>query len=146
MTIVPRTGPFSASSARATTSWYQRGKSTARGVSAPLPALGVEGPAAGAVMGAERTNAHSRPPSSARRAGRQRTGGRRLRRGVPEGSRAGGPVAVRGVAPADPVDPQLRRVGVCALLVEQLPAVRLGFRLGACVRSREPRLDALGDE
>ena len=27
MTIVPRTGPFSASSALATTSWYQRGKS-----------------------------------------------------------------------------------------------------------------------
>src|SRR5687768_13655872 len=32
MTIVPRTGPFSASSALATTSWYQRGKSSARGV------------------------------------------------------------------------------------------------------------------
>ena len=28
MTIVPRTGPFSASSALATTSWYQRGKSS----------------------------------------------------------------------------------------------------------------------
>src|SRR5579883_3233480 len=36
MTMVPRTGPFSASSARATTSWYQRGKSAARLVSAPL--------------------------------------------------------------------------------------------------------------
>src|SRR6476646_2976096 len=28
MTIVPRAGPFSASSAFATTSWYQRGKSS----------------------------------------------------------------------------------------------------------------------
>src|SRR5947207_701363 len=35
MTIVPRTGPFSASSALATTSWYQRGKSSAWGVSTP---------------------------------------------------------------------------------------------------------------
>jgi hypothetical protein len=33
MTIVPRTGPFSASCALATTSWYQRGKSSAWGVS-----------------------------------------------------------------------------------------------------------------
>ena len=32
MTIVPRTGPLSASSALATTSWYQRGKSSAWGV------------------------------------------------------------------------------------------------------------------
>jgi hypothetical protein len=29
ITIVPRTGPFSASSALARTSWYQRGKSSA---------------------------------------------------------------------------------------------------------------------
>ena len=36
--MVPRTGPLSASSARATTSWYQRGKSSARGVSPPLAA------------------------------------------------------------------------------------------------------------
>src|SRR3954469_7027142 len=33
MTMVPRTGPLSASSAFAITSWYQRGKSSARGVS-----------------------------------------------------------------------------------------------------------------
>src|SRR5262245_49192152 len=33
MTMVPRTGPLSASSAFASTSWYQRGKSSARGVS-----------------------------------------------------------------------------------------------------------------
>src|ERR671919_335401 len=33
MTIVPRTGPLSASSALATTSWYQRGKSSAWAVS-----------------------------------------------------------------------------------------------------------------
>ena len=42
MTIVPRTGPLSASSALATTSWYQRGKSSAWGVSTgalPLPAM-----------------------------------------------------------------------------------------------------------
>src|ERR1700687_901913 len=32
MTIVPRTGPFSASSAKAITFWYQRGKSAAREV------------------------------------------------------------------------------------------------------------------
>ena len=36
MTMVPRTGPLSASSALAITSWYQRGKSTARGVSTAL--------------------------------------------------------------------------------------------------------------
>src|ERR1700689_3020463 len=35
MTIVPRTGPFSASSAPDTTSWYQRGKSSARDVRDP---------------------------------------------------------------------------------------------------------------
>src|ERR1700740_3252307 len=33
MTMVPRTGPLSANSAFASTSWYQRGKSSARGVS-----------------------------------------------------------------------------------------------------------------
>src|SRR4029450_7690742 len=33
MTIVPRTGPLSASCALAMRSWYQRGKSSARGVS-----------------------------------------------------------------------------------------------------------------
>src|SRR3954467_8926740 len=32
ITMVPRTGPFSASSALATTSWYHRGKSVAWGV------------------------------------------------------------------------------------------------------------------
>src|ERR1700710_574159 len=31
--MVPRTGPFSASCAFCSTSWYQRGKSSARGVS-----------------------------------------------------------------------------------------------------------------
>src|ERR1700734_3398993 len=36
MTIVPRTGPLSAISARAMTSWYQRGKSSARDTIAPL--------------------------------------------------------------------------------------------------------------
>src|SRR6476469_1017913 len=36
MTIVPRTGPLSASSALATTSWYQRGKSSDWGVSTVL--------------------------------------------------------------------------------------------------------------
>src|ERR1019366_4597610 len=36
MTIVPRTGPLSAISARAITSWYQRGKSSARDTIAPL--------------------------------------------------------------------------------------------------------------
>src|SRR6202034_2622093 len=36
MTIVPRTGPLSAISAPATTSWYQRGKSASRDTIAPL--------------------------------------------------------------------------------------------------------------
>src|SRR5438105_7191923 len=36
MTMVPRAGPFSASSALATTSWYQRGKSSDWGVSTLL--------------------------------------------------------------------------------------------------------------
>src|SRR5437899_927309 len=42
MTIVPRTGPFSASSALATTSWYQRGKSSACGVSTGAFAMAAE--------------------------------------------------------------------------------------------------------
>src|SRR5712692_8899147 len=37
--MVPRTGPFSASSAFWSTSWYQRGKSSARGVSTRLAAM-----------------------------------------------------------------------------------------------------------
>ena len=49
MTIVPRTGPLSASSALAMTSWYQRGKSSACGVSTVLamrvdPRVGSCGP------------------------------------------------------------------------------------------------------
>ena len=38
--MVPRTGPLSASSALATTSWYQRGKSSACGVSTGALAIG----------------------------------------------------------------------------------------------------------
>src|SRR2546426_812113 len=46
MTIVPRTGPLSASSALATTSWYQRGKSSLCGVSTGALAIAsdVSGP------------------------------------------------------------------------------------------------------
>src|SRR3954453_21386593 len=40
MTIVPRTGPLSASSALVWTSWYQRGKSSAWGVSTGALAIG----------------------------------------------------------------------------------------------------------
>src|SRR6478609_11748031 len=43
MTIVPRTGPLSASSALATTSWYQRGKSTDWGVSTVLAMASILG-------------------------------------------------------------------------------------------------------
>src|SRR3954454_8034598 len=43
MTMVPRTGPFSASSALLRTSWYQRGKSSARGVSTGALAMEPEG-------------------------------------------------------------------------------------------------------
>ena len=39
--MVPRTGPLSASSALATTSWYQRGKSSAWGVSTLCLAIGL---------------------------------------------------------------------------------------------------------
>src|SRR3954454_5760875 len=42
ITIVPRTGPFSASSALATTSWYQRGKSVAWGVSTGALAMAAD--------------------------------------------------------------------------------------------------------
>src|SRR5438270_994319 len=42
MTIVPRTGPLSASSALATTSWYHRGKSSDCDVNTPL-AMGGRG-------------------------------------------------------------------------------------------------------
>src|SRR3954469_1870138 len=42
MTIVPRTGPLSASSALATTSWYQRGKSVAWGVRTGAFAMGAD--------------------------------------------------------------------------------------------------------
>src|SRR5260370_13361 len=48
ITIEPRAGPFSASSALAITSWYQRGKSTARGVSS---ALAIRGQGRGAAGG-----------------------------------------------------------------------------------------------
>src|SRR5580658_2110934 len=41
MTMVPRAGPFSAISAPATTSWYQRGKSSCRDTIAPL-AMGAQ--------------------------------------------------------------------------------------------------------
>src|SRR5262245_13622744 len=43
MTMVPRAGPFSASSAFATTSWYQRGKSSPWGVSTGALAMAAEG-------------------------------------------------------------------------------------------------------
>ena len=43
MTIVPRTGPFSASSALATTSWYHAGKSSACGVRIGAFAIGGAG-------------------------------------------------------------------------------------------------------
>src|SRR6478735_3593657 len=43
MTIVPRTGPLSASSALATTSWYQRGKSSDWGVSTVLAMASILG-------------------------------------------------------------------------------------------------------
>src|SRR6478752_10043713 len=45
MTIVPRTGPLSASSALATTSWYQRGKSSDWGVSTVLAMASILGSA-----------------------------------------------------------------------------------------------------
>src|SRR5262245_5711256 len=45
MTIVPRTGPFSASCALARTSWYQRGKSSACAVSTFAIGLGWYRPA-----------------------------------------------------------------------------------------------------
>jgi hypothetical protein len=43
ITMVPRTGPLSASSAFATTSWYQRGKSSACGVRMGARAIGRGG-------------------------------------------------------------------------------------------------------
>src|SRR6266581_2289656 len=42
MTIVPRTGPLSASSALVTTSWYQRGKSSACGVRTEALAMAAD--------------------------------------------------------------------------------------------------------
>ena len=41
MTMVPRAGPFSAISAPAMTSWYQRGKSSSRVTIAPF-AMGAQ--------------------------------------------------------------------------------------------------------
>src|ERR1700677_3610079 len=52
MTIVPRTGPLSAISARAMTSWYQRGKSSSRDTIAPL------------LMAAQRTGVPAALPTS----------------------------------------------------------------------------------
>src|SRR5687768_5208797 len=46
MTIVPRTGPLSASSALVMMSWYQRGKSSAWGVSTGALAMGADATAA----------------------------------------------------------------------------------------------------
>src|SRR4051812_27467552 len=56
ITIVPRTGPLSASSAFATTSWYQRGKSSERGVSTGALAMAAEatGPGSPAPSGFDR--------------------------------------------------------------------------------------------
>src|SRR5580704_3322805 len=55
MTMVPRTGPLSAISARAITSWYQRGKSSARDTIAPL------------LMGAQVTGVRTGPRRTAAR-------------------------------------------------------------------------------
>src|SRR5271168_463692 len=69
MTMVPRTGPFSASSARATTSWYHRGKSSDRAVTAPFLGRGGPGASVGSAM------AQTKPgPTPARSAGGQRGG------------------------------------------------------------------------
>src|SRR5665213_975115 len=76
MTIVPRTGPLSAISARAITSWYQRGKSSARDTIAPLPmAAQVTG-----VPGGSPTSPRRDPPSVGR--GGTPVDGLDLRRGV----------------------------------------------------------------
>src|SRR5919107_101753 len=70
ITIVPRTGPLSASSALATTSWYQRGKSSARGVRTGALAIGGEatGGGGGAVAGDGAAVTGRRPAPAGRRA------------------------------------------------------------------------------
>src|SRR6476646_6868173 len=61
MTMVPRTGPFSASSALATTSWYHRGKSVAWGVR--MGAFAMAGDVtAGELAAQNRQNAGFVPP------------------------------------------------------------------------------------
>src|SRR5687768_40267 len=118
MTIVPRTGPLSASSALATTSWYQRGKSSAWGVR--TGALAMRPEATDSFWGLDSA-----------RSGRIRT---------PERGSVG------GGALADQLDAGLAGVGVGALVVEQGEAVGLGFGGCADVRRGQPGVDALGHQ
>src|SRR6478736_3655082 len=62
MTIVPRTGPLSASSALFTTSWYQRGKSSLCGVS--TGGLAMAGHATGAPNGGRRVSSEPGHPGA----------------------------------------------------------------------------------
>src|SRR5271166_4370002 len=127
MTMVPRTGPLSASSARATTSWYQRGKSEALGVSPPFDAgdrsasgaLVMAGQATGWAAGPWREPS-GRPPRSAVR---------RLPEALPD---------------VGDLDPGGVRVG--ALLLQQLLAVGGGLGLGRAGGGGEPGLDPLGHQ
>src|ERR1700694_2827773 len=76
MTIVPRTGPFSASSARAITSWYHRGKSAAREVRGLGLAMWLRMLEAAGTPGERRAGEHGVGPSqNGRRGAVDPTGG-----------------------------------------------------------------------
>src|SRR4051812_2451376 len=81
MTIVPRTGPFSASCALATTSWYQRGKSSACGVSTRAIARHYAGSMAALWAGRAAVRRSSARP---RCRGRLQRGAQQRRQGAPE--------------------------------------------------------------
>src|SRR5271169_1300850 len=101
--MVPRTGPFSAISARAMTSWYQRGKSSARVTIAPL------------LMGAQVTGANDGPSTNAPSEAVARSG----RRVSPRSA------SVRGGAAVDRLDLRRGVIGVHARRLEELAAVGL---------------------
>src|SRR5579875_1942600 len=128
ITMVPRTGPFSASSARATTSWYQRGKSVARGVSV------VEAPDRAVTLPAHSTTARPRRSSDGRS---------HLFSPLQPKTRRNG----SGRVPtADVGDLHRCGIGVRAGFFEQRTTISLGFFGRARVCGGEPCFDTLGHQ
>src|SRR5271168_1091510 len=116
MTIVPRTGPLSAISARATTSWYHRGKSSDRDTIAPL------------VMAAQRTGVPGGPSTTRATA-------------VPPGPSVG-LVHPSG----DGLDPGRGVVGVLSRQIQEGSPVGLRLGFGSGIRGGDPGLGPFGHQ